>query len=58
MRKSLPEKNQVLVSVFAILEQCACLSLTEEPLNLAAALMCLDKGMDFVEGPEWQWSVW
>jgi hypothetical protein len=45
-------------SIFAILEQCAHLSLTEELLNLAAALMCLHKGMDFVEGPEGWWSVW
>jgi hypothetical protein len=57
--RAYPKKIKSLCqSIFTILEQCAHLSLTEELLNLAAALMRLHKGVDFVEGPEWQWSVW
>jgi hypothetical protein len=56
--RAYPKKIKSLCqSIFAIIEQCAHLSLTEELLNLAAALICLHKGMDFVEGPEGQWSV-
>jgi hypothetical protein len=57
--RAYPKKIKSLCqSIFAVLEQCAYLSLMEELLNLAAALMCLHKGMDFVEGPERRWSVW
>jgi hypothetical protein len=37
-------------SIFAILQQCAHLSLVEEPLDSAATLLGLNIGMDFVEG--------
>ena len=50
--RAYPKKFKTLCqSIFAILEQCAHLSLTEVLLNLAAALMCLHKDMNFVEGP-------
>jgi hypothetical protein len=38
-------------SIFAILEQSVDLPLVEQLLNLAAALMRLQKGMNSVEGP-------
>ena len=39
-------------SILAILEQCAHLSLTEELLDFAAALLSLNKGMDLMERPK------
>jgi hypothetical protein len=45
-------------SIFAILEQCVHLSLAEELLDLAATLLSINKGMNFVEGPEGWRSAW
>jgi hypothetical protein len=44
--------------MFAILEQCVCLSQAEELLDLAATLLGFNKDVDFVEGPEGRWSEW
>jgi hypothetical protein len=50
--RAYPKKIKSLCqSIFAIIEQCAHLSLTEELLNLAATLLGFNKGMDPVEGP-------
>jgi hypothetical protein len=47
-----PKKTKSLCqSIFAILEECAHLSLVEELLDLAATLLEFNKGMDLLEGP-------
>jgi hypothetical protein len=46
----LEEINPLFQSIPAGLEQCAQLSMTEESLDLTAILLCLNKGVYFVEG--------
>ena len=41
----------------ALLERFAHFTLTKKLLDLASILLCLDKGMDLMEGPKWHWSV-
>jgi hypothetical protein len=57
-RAHLKKIKSLCQSMFAILEQCVCLSQAEELLDLAATLLGFNKDVDFVEGPEGRWSEW
>ena len=52
MAADLEKSKPLLQSCLAPLEQCAHLALMEKLFHFTALLLGLDKGMDFVEGPD------